>query len=192
MYKAKHVVSLDYLIVRFVINTKTKGEMKMKKLALLFVVAFIVGFMAAPAGAGPLDRAFTNRVTDFQTFALDAEGNFKSVLCSHGQQVTMGEVVRETYNCKFDGGQGLGDAVLPKKAMRWDYDSTSGLGPDANFGIYGPYRWYSDIYDILTEDLLCWMYTDDWTTVITPSGNVNATVVYTPPLFEGSECPPAP
>ena len=51
----------------------------MKKFALLFfVVTLIVGFVAAPAVAGP-NKAETYTATDFFTGALDANGEWKLV-----------------------------------------------------------------------------------------------------------------
>ena len=165
--------------------------MENKIIGRLVIVAMIVALVMAvalPAGAGP---AVTNKVVDFNTNALDADGNFRLVNCSHAKQVIKGDIARETYSCKFVSDSFWGDPVLPTRAMRWDYESSDGLSDATIPGLEGPYRWFSDIEDILTGDD-CFMYTNDWTTVITPSGNVNVKVVYDPPVFElpnGDPCP---
>ena len=153
--------------------------------AMAAVVVALVIAVALPAGAGP---ATTEKVTDFYTNALDADGNFRLVFCSHAHQVVKDGKVTETYHCEFVADDFWGDPVLPATAMRWDYESSEGLQDATIPGLEGPYRWFSDVEDILTEDN-CWWYTNDWTMVITPSGNVNVRVVYDPPVIEGPDCP---
>lgn len=162
-----------------------KGVIKMKKkLAALAAAGAILLSAAAVFAIGPAEPA---QVNDFYTNALDADGNFRSVLCTHAQQVAKGGKFKETYACEFVSDAFWGDPVLPTRAMRWDYESSTNLVDVTITGLKGPYRWFSDVQDILSDDL-CWMYTNDWTMVITPSGKVNITVVYDQPVFEGPEC----
>ena len=159
-----------------------------RRLVIMGVAVALVMAVALPADAGGVP-AVTSKVTDFYTNALDAEGDFRSVHCSHAHQVIKGDKVFETYRCEFVSDAFWGDPVLPTRAMRWDYESSQDAGPDATIpSISGPYRWFSDIEDLTSSDL-CWWYTNDWRTVITPSGNVNVRVVYDPPVIEGPDCP---
>ena len=156
-----------------------------RRLVVVAVAIVLAVAVALPAEAGP---AVTERVTDFYTNALDADGNFRLVFCSHAHQVVRDGKVKETYHCEFVTDDFWGEPALPTKAMRWDYESSDGLQDATIPGLAGPYRWFSDVEDILTGDN-CWWYTNDWTTVITPSGKVNVTVVYDPPVIEGPDCP---
>ena len=152
--------------------------------------------VALPAGAGP---ASSEKVMDFYTNALDASGCFRLVHCSQAHQIAKGDIVKENYRCQFVDDDFWGTPVLPKNAMQWDYENTKDLEnwDQCTVPVEPPYRWFSDVHDILTEDTLCWMYTNEadmdignssFRMVITPSGNVNVTVVYDPPVFEGPEC----
>lgn len=165
------------------------------KLALLAVILLFALINVPQAEAkGP---ASTNKVNDFYTNALDAEGCFKLVHCSHAHQVDRGDVVKENYRCQFvyDGFWGM--PVLPDSAMIWNYENTTELtGEGCDVAVAGPLRWFSDVEQILTMDD-CFMYTNptgedigdsSFRMVITPSGNVNVTVLYDPPVFEGV-CP---
>ncbi len=164
-------------------------------IAKIFLMAVLLSFTIsitpqAKAG-GP---ANTEMVRDFFTNALDADGCFKLVHCSHAHQVSRGEVVKENYRCQFVDDETWGTPALPDSAMVWDYDNTVDLtGEGCEIPIPGPVRWFSDVEDILTTDS-CFMYTNaagedigdsSFRMVITPSGNVNVTVVYDPPVFEG-------
>ena len=105
------------------------------------------------------------------------------------------------YQCQFVDDGFWGTPVLPTTNMKWNYDNTLALDWDnlgCDYAVEPPYRWFSDVVDILTGDDLCWMYTNEFgedigdssfTIKITPSGNANITVVYDPPVFEGPECP---
>jgi hypothetical protein len=162
----------------------------MKRIALLFLVAFIVGFLAVPAGAGP-NKAETWTARDFYTGALDANGDFKLVYCYFAKLTLIDGKANETYKCQFLEDSG---AVLPDHAMQWDYESS--------YAISGPWRWYSDVEAINNIDGKpdCFMYTQpmgedpgesSWSEVLTPSGRVNVTVKYRPPVFEipnGTPC----
>jgi hypothetical protein len=173
----------------------------MIKIFALAVPVALMMAMAPLAKAGPEGPANTETVTDFFTAALDADGCFRLVQCPRAHQVDIGDtVVRENYQCYFTDG--LGTPVLPTRAMVWDYASSMDLtGDGCPIDIEGPYRWFSDIEDILDPDD-CFMYThakagnetdSNWRMVITPSGNVNVTVVYNPPVFEipdGTSCSP--
>ncbi len=172
-------------------ESKMVGRLIMMAMALALAMA-----VALPASAGP---AATNAVADFNTNALDADGCFRLVHCSQAHQVVKGDIARESYNCQFVDDDFWGTPVLPKSAMKWDYENTAVLEnwADCTVPVEPPYRWFSDVEDILTGDL-CWMYTNakgadigdsSFRMVITPSGNVNITVVYDPPVMEGPECP---
>jgi hypothetical protein len=160
----------------------------MRKLAILATMAAVVAVgtlafgLALPVAADP---ASTATVTDFETQALDAAGQFKQVECSSAHQTVKGDKVTETYTCEFLPGSWLGAPALPAKAMHWDYESSTGL-VDGFLSISGPYRWFSDIEHILTPDD-CFWFSNDWRMVITPSGKVNVTVVYDPVDF-GAGC----
>lgn len=171
----------------------------------IFAIAVTLAFtmaMAPLASAGPENKALTSGATDFETNALDADGCFRLVHCSHAMQVDRGDVVKENYRCTFvDDALGFwGTPALPTSAMVWDYDSSMDLdGDDCPIDpLLGPYRWFSDIEAIQNPGVACFMYThatgdgdtnSSWRMVITPSGNVNVTVVYDPPVFEGPDCP---
>jgi hypothetical protein len=137
-------------------------------------------------------------VTDFYTNALDADGCFKLVHCSQAHQVAKNDRVKEHYQCEFVEDDFWGTPALPESAMKWDAENSAEIDPaNCTVPIDPPYRWFSDVEDIMTGDL-CWMYTNpegqpigdsSFRMVITPSGNANVTVVYDPPVFEGPECP---
>jgi len=168
----------------------------MKRSVPTLVSLAIAIAIANPAMAG---RAAPNMVKDFDTQALDAAGCFRLVHCSHGQMVDRGAVVKESYRCKFVDDDFWGTPILPDRAMRWNYESTKAItGEGCDVPLAGPFRWFSDVMDILTGDTQCWMYTNASgedignsriNARITPSGNVNVTVLYNPPVFEGPECP---
>ena len=151
---------------------------------------------SSPVSAG---RANPAMVKDFETQALDAAGCFRLVHCAHGQMVDRGDVVKESYRCEFVDDDFWGTPVLPDHAMTWDYESTKDItGEGCDVPLAGPFRSFSDVLDILSGDTQCWMYTNESgedigdssiRARITPSGNVNVTVVYDPPVFEGPECP---
>ena len=153
-------------------------------MALLVAVGILAFGLALPVAADP---ASTATVTDFQTNALDADGNFRLVQCSSAHQTVKGDKVTETYTCEFVYDEFWGEPVLPAKAMHWDYESSTDLEDETIAGLEGPYRWFSDIEDILTQDN-CWWFTNDWRMTITPSGNVNVSVVYDPRVMEGPAC----
>ena len=161
----------------------------------LFVLALVMSFGLTLTAHAKAEGAANNElVRDFYTNALDADGCFRLVHCSFGHQVTKGDVVRENYQCQFVDDEFWGTPVLPDNAMVWDYNNTIDLtGEGCDVPIPGPIRWFSDVEDILTMDG-CFMYTNpsgedigdsSFRIVITPSGNVNVTVVYDPPVFEG-------
>ena len=156
----------------------------MRRFGFMFAIFVIAMGMALPASAAP---AATEKVNDFYTAGLDADGQFQLMFCSHAQSTTTATKASETYRCAFADG-GWGTPALPTRAMRWDYDSTVGLHDDT-FNIDGPYRWFSDVEDIVSGFDACWLYSNDWSMVITPSGNVNVTVKYAAPfVFEGPAC----
>ena len=173
-----------------------------RRLVMVAVAVVLSMAVALPAGAGP---AMTDKVADFLTAAMDAEGCFKLVHCAHAHLTFKDSKASETYTCEFvlEDVPGLGPPVLPDSAMQWNYENTSALPnwQDCTFAVEPPYRWYSDIEDILTGDT-CFMYTNSlnsdigdssWQIVITPSGKVNVTVKYDPPVFElpdGTPCQP--
>ena len=173
-------------------SLSNKGE-AMRRFAVVVAAFAVVVATALPATAAP---ASTEKVEDFYTLGLDADGDFKTVFCHKAHQVWKGDKVKENYSCYFeeyedlwgpDTSAFLGAAVLPVKAMKWDPASTS-LIVGNNLGVTD-FRWYSDVVDVL--DMFgpdCWMYSYDFRAVITPSGNMNAKVVYDPPVFEGA-CP---
>ena len=171
----------------------------------LFLLAMSVVFMMAitqPAGAGP---AVTDKVEDFFTAILDADGCFKLAHCKKAHLTFKDAKASETYQCEFvpEGGAGLGVPAIPESAMTWDEENTASINSSGcTVPIDPPYRWYSDVEDILNPDS-CFMYThpkgtdiadtdSSFRMVITPSGNANVTVKYGPPVFEqpdGSDCP---
>ncbi len=162
----------------------------MRKLAILATMALLVAVgtlafgLALPVAADP---ASTATVTDFETQALDAEGQFKQVECSSAHQTVKVDKVTETYTCKFISDGFWGNPVLPATAMHWDYESSTDLVDDTIEGLEGPYRWFSDIEHILIPDD-CFWFSNDWRMVITPSGKVNVSVVYDPPVEDGPDC----
>lgn len=154
----------------------------MRRFVLMSAVLALAMGMALPVSAAP---ATTERVDDFFTLGLDADGNFKTLFCDSAHQTWKGDAVREDYSCHFEqfldlwgtGTSDFGPAVLPDRAMKLNPDTTTLV------------RWWSDVSDILeVPDVDCWMYSEDFSVVITPSGNMNATVVYDPPHFEGPDC----
>jgi hypothetical protein len=160
-----------------------------QKFVTMVAAMVLVLAVALPAGAGP-DKAETYTATDFYTGALDANGDWKLVHCAFAKLTLMDGKANETYKCEFDDD----GAVLPKKAMKWNYENS--------LPITGPWRWYSDVEDIngIYADPACFMYTQgfgelpgdsSWSLVITPSGHANATVKYRPPVPEhpdGTPC----
>ena len=171
-----------------------------RRLLMVAVALALTMAMAPLADAGP---ASTAAVTGFSTNALDADGCFRLVLCARAHQVEKGDDVKESYHCHFVDDDFWGTPVLPKRAMKWTYENTQHLKDweSCKVPVEPPYRWFSDVEDILSGDTACWMYTNaqgedigdsSWRMVITPSGNVNVTVVYDPPVFEGPDCPPSP
>ncbi len=165
-----------------------KGVATMRQLLVLAALIVAVGTLAfglaLPVAADP---ASTARVTDFTTNALDADGNFRLVHCNSAHQTVKGDKVTETYTCEFISDVFWGDPVHPATAMHWDFESSEDLEDATIEGLEGPYRWFSDIEDILTGDN-CWWFTNDWRMVITPSGKVNVTVAYDPPVVDGPDC----
>ena len=178
-------------------------ERKMVRgLVIIFLAVVLSIAMTLPAGAGP---AATDKVTEFYTAVLDAEGCFKLVFCNNAHLTFKDGKATETYQCEFvlEGGAGLGVPAIPESAMTWDEENTVLIDSSGcTVPIDPPYRWYSDVEDILNPDT-CFMYThskdtdiadtnSSFTMVITPSGNANVTVKYGPPVFEqpdGSACP---
>jgi hypothetical protein len=158
---------------------------------MVAVVVVLTMAVALPAYAGP-DSAETYTATDFYTGALDANGDWKLVHCTFAKLTLMDGKACETYRCQFEPG---GDAVLPERAMKWNYENS--------LPITGPWRWYSDVEVInnIDGDPACFMYTQalgdppgdsSWEEVLTPSGAVNVTVKYRPPVFQipdGTACP---
>jgi hypothetical protein len=179
----------------------------MHSMIKIFALAVPLALMMALAPLAKAGPASTEAVMDFETQALDADGCFRLVHCSHAHQVDIGDtVVRENYRCKFVDDAGFwGTPELPTRAMVWDYASSMDIEPNDECPITtleGPFRWFSDVEFLLPSFDGCFMYThaagggnetdSNWRMVITPSGNVNVTVVYDPPVFElgdGSACP---
>ena len=175
-----------------------KEDKMVRRLVMVAIALALTMAMVPLAGAGP---ASTAAVRDFFTNALDADGCFRLVHCAQAHQVIKGDKVKENYHCRFVNDEFWGIPALPRRAMKWDYERSDGLIDCTIDGLEGPYRWFSDIEQLLTDDG-CFMYTNaqgedigksSWRMVITPSGNVNVTVVYDPPVFElgdGTPCDP--
>lgn len=171
----------------------------------LFVLAVAVVFTmamvpSASAGAG----GNSQRLSDFETLALDADGCLKLVECSAHMVTLPDGTVRENYRCELvEDPDFWGTPALPANAVIWDEVNSAELtGEGCTIVIPGPYRFFSDVEEGLTNDG-CFMYTNAKGTdigdtgsgfrqVVTPSGNVNITIVYDPPVFElgnGDPCP---
>ena len=164
------------------------GTRIIDKLVMMAVVIVLSLALAIPASAKGGDKV-TVEETDFLTVALDANGDYKVVDCSKAVQTTdKNGKIKENYNCMFVYHDSFGNAELPAMKMKWDYASSDGLEDDTIDGLEGPYRWFSDIEDILSGDL-CWMYSNNWRMELKPSGEVKIKVEYIPPyVIEGPDC----
>jgi hypothetical protein len=159
----------------------------MRRFATMAVVVLIAVIAAVPAAAsGHLPAK--SQVADFYTAALDADGQFKMVHCTEAKMGVKADVIKESYKCMFLDDSFLGPPALPAEGMTWDYASSTALHDDF-FNIDGPYRWFSDVEDIVSGFDLCWLYSTDWTMKIDSSGKVNVKVLYYAPfVWEGPDC----
>lgn len=159
----------------------------MRRFALMAAVVLIAVSAAVPAAANNALPA-KSQVGDFVTAGLDANGQFKLISCTEGKMGIKDDVIKESYKCVFLDDSFLGPPTLPAEGMTWDYASSAVLH-DVNLGIDGPYRWFSDIEDIVSGFDLCWLYSTDWTMKIDSSGKVNVKVLYYAPfVWEGPDC----
>ena len=147
------------------------GTRIIDKLVMVAVVVVLSMAFAIPAGAKGGDKVKVEITEAFTTNALDAGGNFRLVECSLAVQTTdKNGKIKESYDCMFVSDAFWGEPLLPLTKMKWDYASSEGLGPDATYPtLYGPYRWYSDIENILSGFDNCWMYSNNWRMELKPS-----------------------
>ena len=94
---------------------------------IIIAVAVVLAIaIALPAGAGP-SKAKTYTLTDFNTYVLDANGDYKEVYCKFAKLTLLDDKASETYHCEFLPES---DAVLPDSAA----DGPAELGAECTRG----------------------------------------------------------